>query len=96
MLGALGHRSPAVALVGRSSQADLRMVAAALPHALSSRKSKATNSNTKMSSLTFGVGWGLGRDGLFFEGTLRLKMSELAQENRDAAMLKWGPYLGPI
>jgi hypothetical protein len=30
--------------------------------------------------------WGLGRDGLFFEGTLRLKMSELAKENRDAAM----------
>jgi len=50
----------------------------------------------KYGSLTFGVGWGLGRDGLFFEGTLRLKMSELAQENTDAAMLKWGPYLGPI
>jgi len=33
----------------------------------------------------FGVGWGLGRDGPFFEGTLRLKMSELAQENPDAA-----------
>ena len=34
-------RRPAAALVGRSSQADLRMVAAALPHALPSRKSKA-------------------------------------------------------
>ena len=33
---------------------------------------------------------------LFLEGTLRLKMSELAQENTDATMSKWGPYFGPI
>ena len=50
----------------------------------------------KSGSLSFGVDWGLGRDGLFFEGTLRLKMSELAQVNTDAAMSKWGPHLGPI
>ena len=34
ILGALGLRRPSAALVGRSSQADLRMVAAAHLHAL--------------------------------------------------------------
>jgi hypothetical protein len=47
-------------------------------------------------SFTFCMGWELGRDGPSFEGTLRLKMSELAQENTDATMPEWGLYLGPI
>ena len=40
ILGALGRRRPAASLVGHSSQADLRMVAAALPYALPSRPLK--------------------------------------------------------
>ena len=41
-------RRPAAALVGRSSQADLRMVAAALSYALSSRLSKAVSPSSHL------------------------------------------------
>ncbi|TRZ89134.1 hypothetical protein D4R89_06560 [bacterium] len=47
ILGALGHRRPAAALVGHSSQADLRMVAAALPHVLLIMKNKGRKSIIK-------------------------------------------------
>jgi len=40
ILGALGPQRPSAALVGLSSQADLRMVTAALLHAHSTRPSK--------------------------------------------------------
>jgi hypothetical protein len=52
MLGALGHRRPAATLVGRLSQADLRMVVEARNDGFKSAGNEAGNGKGQVTRLT--------------------------------------------